>query len=126
MDECKHETTWNVGAEIVCKDCFLVPKEGLWPRRRHEYADLSRCTPSSPLDKKLDNVLIGYMQSLPDEYQHKFLAEFRKNNKKGQPRKKKMVIAKYIVCCRYGLGFDLDEEVKKLGGGVRVSTKDLL
>ena len=50
---------------------------------------------------------------------------FWKNNKRGQPRKKKMSVTKYVVACRHGLGFDLDEEVRKLGGGIRMSAKDL-
>ena len=115
----------QIGFEIVCEDCFIVLGEK-YPRLTPTTWDLSRCNTPPPRGKVIDNVLRGYKDSLPEDYRREFLEEFWKNNKRGQSRKKKMIIAKYVVACRHGLGFDLGEEVRKLGGGIRISAKDLL
>ena len=127
MESCKHEKSMRVGFYLICEDCFLVLGE---KHGRRVYppnsSDFSRCNTPPPKGKVVDNVLGGYADSLPDNYRREFLEEFWKNNKRGQPRKKKMIIGKYVVACRHGLGFDLGDKVRKLGGDVRISAKDLL
>ena len=67
----------------------------------------------------------SYKLSLPLEFREEFQEEFEKDDGKKCAKKKKLILAKYKVACRHSLGFDLDEEVKKLGGKVRIGPRDL-
>ena len=78
-----------------------------------------------PPKERKDKVLKSYKLSLPPELREEFQKEFEENDKGKCAKKKKLIIAKYRVVCRRSLGFDLDEEVRKLGGKVRISVKDL-
>ena len=116
--------TLQIGLQTICKECYLVLRERYrFGKHAQDYNNLSRGQLPLPCKKKPDPVLVSYKESLPEEYQREFLDEFGKNNKKVQP-KKKMVIAKYVVCYRYGLRFALEGEVRKLGG-VQMGGKDL-
>ena len=66
----------------------------------------------------------SYKLSLPPDLREEFQKEFEKNEK-GNCANKKLIIAKYRVACRHSLGFDLNEEMRKLGGKARISAKDL-
>ena len=78
-----------------------------------------------PPKERRGKVLESYKFSLPLELREEFQKEFEKDDKGKCAKKKKMIIAKYKVACRHSLGFDLDEEVRKLGGKVRISARDL-
>ena len=78
-----------------------------------------------PPKERRDKVLESYKLSLPLELREEFQKEFEKDDKGKCAKKKKMIIVKYKVACRHSLGFDLDEEVRKLGGKVKISARDL-
>ena len=78
-----------------------------------------------PPKERVDKVLESYKLSLPLELREEFQREFEKDDGKKCAKKKKMILAKYKVACRHSLDFDLGEEVRKLGGKLRISVEDL-
>ena len=81
--------------------------------------------PPAPPEKKVDKVLEGYLESVPLNFRNDFRDLFRRDNRKGQPKKKKLILAKYQLCCKHGIPFDLDGEVEKLVSKVRIKVSDL-
>ena len=78
-----------------------------------------------PSKERKDKVLESYRSSLPLEHREEFQKEFEKDDGEKCAKKKKLIIATCRVACRHSLGFDLDEEVRKLGGKVRIGARDL-
>ena len=127
-DDCEHAETMVVGWQRICNKCNLVLEEVCWRRKgpgvEHIGGDNRSHYTFLPPRKKKDSVLESYAFSLPSELRQEFLDEFQKDNGKGQT-KEKMILANYRVACHHSLGFDLNKEVRKVGGKVRISSKDL-
>ena len=128
MDMCEHrereqEGHWWVYPDfgLVLGDVVIRSKEV----RDVPYNTHKHYTFPVPRGKRVDKVLESYKLSLSPEHGEEFLEEFRRDNGKKCAKKKKLVLAKYKICCRHGLPVDLGEEVKKLGGGARISVRDL-
>ena len=82
---------------------------------------------SFPNPKSSDQQLVyrHYRGTLPLQYGEEFDREFENVGKARCAQKRKMILAKHRISLRYGLPFCLEDEVKSLGGKVRVSEKDL-
>ena len=127
-DKCEHRETEQIGYQRVCSDCCLVlgqlSQRRNGPGIEHVAWDIRSHYTFLPPKERRDKVLESYKLSLPLELREEFQKEFEKDDGKKCAKKKKMIIAKYRVACRHSLGFDLEEEVRKLGGKVKIGPRD--
>ena len=127
-EKCEHKESEQVGNNKICSNCSLVLRT-LWKRKgpgiEHVPWDIRSHYTFLPPKERRDKVLESYKSSLPPDLREEFQEDFEKDDGRKCGKKKKIIIAKYRIACRHSLGFDLDEEVKKLGGKVRICARYL-